>query len=244
MFNFHEAFKGGGKKENEFNMTNDEQKPVSLEEGKEHFEKFYDQRTEGYRAMAKKRDAEKKKEGKWLLIPGTPESYKYVTENGVLYYDMLGVDAFDDDTFIMRDNEGNKRVYKTKTQPKKFHQDLYTKNWGDRSLNPVSFRWINTYEAKIKNLEEEIADEKDKNVITEKENEIEILKTKIDNLLHGKKNKSSHKAKDIDDDVVLNSRASEDSEDSDDIYEVNDDTDSEDSDEYYELSDVDASDDL
>ena len=233
MFNFHEAFKGGGTKETDPIKNNKDQKPVSLEEAKEHFENFYDQRTEGYRAMAKKRDAEKKKEGKWLLIPGTPESYKYVTENGVLYYDMLGVDAFDGDTFIMRDNEGNERVYKTKTQPKKFHQDLYAKNWGDRSLNPVSFRWINTYEAKIKNLEEEIANETDKTVITEKENEIEILKTKIDNLLHGKKNKSSNKAKDIDNE-----------ESDDDDYEVNDDTDSEDNDEYYELSDVDASDDL
>ena len=176
MFNFYDAISGGSVK------APVNEKKVSLEEAKDHFEKFYNQRSKGYEAMAKKRDGERKKDGKWLLIPNSPESYKNLTENGVLYYDMLGVDAFNGKTFTMKDNDGDEKVYETKTEPKKKYQDLFHQNLDDRTQNPVNFRWIKVYNERIEVLNAELISEKDKQKQKKIRNDILDLYKKIGKL--------------------------------------------------------------
>ena len=165
---------------------------ISLEEAQKHFEKYYDDKnTKAYVAMSKKRDAEINKTGKWLLIPNTPESHKYLTENGVLYYDMLGVDAFENGTFQMKDNDGNMKTYKSKTEAKtkdnvsykKHFREKYNKDWPHPKKNIVNCRWIKEYNKQIDTLNIELVN---KNTSSERalkiKDEINILNEKINKL--------------------------------------------------------------
>ena len=142
--------------------------------------------------MSKKRDAEINKTGKWLLIPNTPESHKYLTENGVLYYDMLGVDAFENGTFQMKDNDGNMKTYKSKTEAKtkdnvsykKHFREKYNKDWPHPKKNIVNCRWIKEYNKQIDTLNIERASNKNTSIerASKINDEINILNEKINKL--------------------------------------------------------------
>lgn len=175
--NFSEALRGG--------RRSDRTKPVSLKEAKEHMEQYYESKTPGYVAMSKKRDAEVSKQGKYLLIPNTPESVKYLEEGGVKYYDMLGVDAFDSDTFTMKDKDGVAQTYNTKkaattkegqTYSNKFREE-YKKRW--KTTNIVNFRWIKDYEKRILGLEKQLDNIKGTDAKKEVRQQINRLKGKI-----------------------------------------------------------------
>lgn len=175
--NFSEALRGG--------RRSDRTKPVSLKEAKEHMEQYYESKTPGYVAMSKKRDAEVSKQGKYLLIPNTPESVKYLEEGGVKYYDMLGVDAFESDTFTMKDKDGVAQTYNTKkaattkdgeTYSNKFREE-YKKRW--KTTNIVNFRWIKDYEKRIIGLEKQLDNIKGTDAKKEVRQQINRLKGKI-----------------------------------------------------------------
>jgi len=175
--NFSEALRGG--------RRSDRTEPVSLKEAKEHMEQYYESKTPGYVAMSKKRDAEVSKQGKYLLIPNTPESVKYLEEGGVKYYDMLGVDAFESDTFTMKDKDGVAQTYNTKkaattkdgeTYSNKFREE-YKKRW--KTTNIVNFRWIKDYEKRIIGLEKQLDNIKGTDAKKEVRQQINRLKGKI-----------------------------------------------------------------
>lgn len=175
--NFSEALRGG--------RRSDRTKPVSLKEAKEHMEQYYESKTPGYVAMSKKRDAEVSKKGKYLLIPNTPESVKYLEEGGVKYYDMLGVDAFNSDTFTMTDKDGIVQTYSTKktattkegeTYSNKFREE-YKKRW--KTTNIVNFRWIKEYQKRIAGLEKQLDSIEGTDAKREVRQQINNLKKKI-----------------------------------------------------------------
>lgn len=175
--NFSEALRGG--------RRSDRTKPVSLKEAKEHMERYYESKTSGYEAMAKKRDAEVSKTGQYLLIPNTPESVKYLEEGGVKYYDMEGVDAFESDTFTMKDKDGIVQTYNTKkaattkegkTYSNKFREE-YKKRW--KTTNIVNFRWIKEYEKRIHGLEKRLDSVEGTDAKKEVRQQINRLKEKI-----------------------------------------------------------------
>lgn len=182
--NFSEALRGGRR----FDRT----EPVSLKEAKEHMEQYYESKTPGYVAMSKKRDAEVSKKGKYLLIPNTPESVKYLEDGGVKYYDMLGVDAFPSDTFTMKDKDGIVQTYNTKkaattkdgeTYSNKF-REVYKKRWKDTNI--VNFRWIKEYQKRIANLEEQLDSIEGTDAKKEVRQQINRLKEKINALQNPK----------------------------------------------------------
>ena len=175
--NFSEALRGG--------RRSDRTEPVSLKEAKEHMERYYESKTPGYEAMAKKRDAEVSKKGQYLLIPNTPESVKFLEEGGVKYYDMLGVDAFESDTFTMKDKDGVAQTYNTKkaattkegkTYSNKFREE-YKKRW--KTTNIVNFRWIKEYEKRIQGLEKRLDSIEGTDAKKEVRQQINRLKGKI-----------------------------------------------------------------
>lgn len=175
--NFSEALRGG--------RRSDRTKPVSLKEAKEHMEQYYESKTPGYVAMSKKRDAEVSKKGKYLLIPNTPESVKYLEEGGVKYYDMLGVDAFNSDTFTMKDKDGIVQTYSTKktattkegeTYSNKFREE-YKNRW--KTTNIVNFRWIKEYQKRIAGLEKQLDSIEGTDAKREVRQQINNLKKKI-----------------------------------------------------------------
>lgn len=187
--NFSEALRGGRRSERT--------KPVTLKEARKHMEEYYESKTPGYVAMSKKRDAEVSKKGKYLLIPNTPESVKYLEEGGVKYYDMLGVDAFETDTFTMKDNDGVMQTYKTKetattkdgeTYANKFRKE-YKKRW--KTTNIVNFRWIKEYQKRITGLEKQLDTIEGTDAKKEVRQQINNLKKKIKALEDPKVDKKS-----------------------------------------------------
>jgi hypothetical protein len=221
--NFSEALQGGRRSERT--------KPVSLKEAREHMEQYYESKTPGYVAMAKKRDAEVSKKGKYLLVEGTPESVKYLEEGGVKYYDFLGVDAFDTNTFKMKDNEGVVQTYKTKSIAKtndgesyseKFRKE-YKKRW--KTTNIVNFRWIKEYEKRITTLESRLKKIKGKDARKEVNEQIENLKLKIEvlkNPVNAKQKTSTTEAAASESDSESESESESDDEDVFDLEETKD----------------------
>ena len=202
MFNFHTALSGGSKSKRDDKEKQSRGVGVSLKEARAHFEAYYDKKKPGYSAMSKKRDAEVKKSGKWLLIPNTPESQLYLKEHGVKYYDMLGVDAFDEDTFSMKDRDGNMQTYRTKpnaeTKSKvkysEYFKKEYDKRWPNPKVNIVNFRWIKEYKTRIKAIKDELSNVDDKiergkleKKIKELENKMEKLQSKAEVLSQNQK---------------------------------------------------------
>lgn len=178
MFNFASALGGKG---------------ITKEEAQKRFDEYYEDKSPAYVAMAKKRDAEVSKSGKYLLIPKEKGSEKYLQENGVKYYDMLGVDAFETDTFFMKDIRGKRVKYNTKKIATKkdgetyseFNKKQYKINRAeskDRVKHIVNYRWIKEYEKRIVKLKEKLEtthNPKDKKELKQK---IKKLKDNIKNL--------------------------------------------------------------
>lgn len=199
---------------------------VSKEEAQKHFDKYYENKTPGYSAMAKKRDAEVSKTGKWLLIPGTPESVKYLHKNGVKYYDMVGVDAFEQGTFKMRDNQNKLQTYPTKKVAKTKKGESYS-NYNKRTykenhpnVHLVNHRWIKEYQKRISKLEVKLDSLKSSSAKHEVKEQIRILKGKIENLTETKKQIKEQKKTE-----VVESKFESSDSDSDEEFEVLDDID-------------------
>lgn len=209
MFNFHTALSGGSKSKRDEKEKQSGGVGVSLKEARAHFEAYYDKKKPGYSAMSKKRDAEVKKSGKWLLIPNTPESQLYLKEHGVKYYDMLGVDAFDEDTFTMKDRDGNMQTYRTKpgaeTKSKvkysEYFKKEYDKRWPNPKVNIVNFRWIKEYKKRINAIKDELSNVDDKIERGKLEDKLKELESKMEKLqakaeVLSQKQKESQKAED------------------------------------------------
>jgi hypothetical protein len=98
---------------------------------------------------------------------------------------MLGVDAFDSDTFTMKDKDGVAQTYNTKkaattkdgeTYSNKFREE-YKKRW--KTTNIVNFRWIRDYEKRILGLEKQLDNIKGTDAKKEVRQQINRLKGKI-----------------------------------------------------------------
>jgi archaellum component FlaC len=110
---------------------------------------------------------------------------KYLEEGGVKYYDMEGVDAFESDTFTMKDKDGVAQTYNTKkaattkegkTYSNKFREE-YKKRW--KTTNIVNFRWIKDYEKRIQGLEKQLDSIEGTDAKKEVRQQINRLKEKI-----------------------------------------------------------------